>query len=103
MINFRIIARVVSLMLIVEGIFMLLSACVSFIYHEHALSSFLYSTIITMVTGVIVFTPLRNEEKIYGNREGYLIVTGIWVIFSAFGTLPFLLSGSITNFGDAFF
>ena len=103
MINFRIIARVVSLMLIVEGIFMLLSACVSFIYHEHAMSSFIYSAIITIVTGVIVFTPLRNEEKVYGNREGYIIVTGTWLIFSLFATLPYLLSGSIHSFGDAFF
>jgi len=103
MINFRIIARVFSLLLIFEGIFMLLSAGVSFIYHEQAMSSFLYSALITVVTGVIVFTPLRNEEKVYGNREGYIIVTGIWLIFSLFATLPFLLSGSITSFGDAFF
>ena len=51
----------------------------------------------------MVFTPLRNEERIFGNKEGYIIVTGIWLIFSLFGTLPFLLSGSITSFGDAFF
>jgi trk system potassium uptake protein len=103
MINFRIIARVFSLMLIVEGMFMLISAAVSYIYHEHAFSSFCYSALISILTGIIIFTPLRNVEKVYGNKEGYLIVTGIWIIFSLFGTLPFLLSGSIHNFGDAFF
>jgi trk system potassium uptake protein TrkH len=103
MINFRIIARAFSLLLIVEGLFMLVSAGVSFIYHEHAATSFCYSAFITIVTGVLVFTPLRNEEKIFGNKEGYIIITGIWIIFSVFGTLPFLISGSITSFGDAFF
>jgi len=103
MINFRIIARAFSILLIVEGLFMLVSAGVSFIYHEHAATSFCYSAFITIVTGVLVFTPLRNEEKIYGNKEGYIIVTGIWIIFSIFGTLPFLISGSIPGFGDAFF
>src|SRR5664279_199557 len=103
MINFRIIARAFSLLLIVEGLFMLVSAGVAFIYHEHTVTSFCYSALITIVTGVLVFTPLRNEEKIFGNKEGYIIVTGIWVIFSVFGTLPFLFSGSITSFGDAFF
>jgi trk system potassium uptake protein len=103
MINFRIIARVFSLLLIFEGLFMLLSAAVSLVYMEHSASSFFYSSIITILTGAIVFTPLRNEEKIYGNKEGYIIVTGIWLIFSLFGTLPFLLSGSINSFGDAFF
>ncbi|HEX7493579.1 MAG TPA: TrkH family potassium uptake protein [Bacteroidales bacterium] len=103
MINFRIIARAFSILLIVEGLFMLISAGISFIYHEHAATSFCYSAFITIVTGILVFTPLRNEEKIYGNKEGYIIVTGIWIIFSIFGTLPFLISGSIQGFGDAFF
>jgi trk system potassium uptake protein len=103
MINFRIIARVFSLLLIFEGLFMLLSAGVSYFYNEHTASAFLYSSLITIVTGTIVFTPLRNEERIYGNKEGYIIVTGIWIIFSLFGTLPFIISGSIRNFGDAFF
>ena len=103
MINFRLIARAFSLVLIVEGLFMLVSAGVSLLYHEHAASSFFYSSLISIVTGVLVFTPLRNEERIFGNREGYIIVTGIWLIFSIFGTLPFLISGSIKSFGDAFF
>jgi trk system potassium uptake protein TrkH len=103
MFNFRIIARVFSLMLIVEGLFMLLSAGVASLYHEHTAASFLYSALITVFTGIIVFTPLRNEERVYGNKEGYLIVTGLWILLSLFGTLPYILSGSITSFGDAFF
>lgn len=103
MINFRIIARVLSLVLIVEGLFMLLSAAISFFLKDGSASSFLYSAIITTVAGIISLTPLHSDEKISGNREGYLIVTSTWVIFSLFGTLPFLFSGSINNFGDAFF
>jgi trk system potassium uptake protein TrkH len=103
MINFRIIARVFGLLLIFEGLFMLVSGGVSFIYHEPAASSFLYSSLINIVTGVIVFSPLRNEERVTGNKEGYIIVTGIWVIFSLFGTLPYLFSGTIGTFSNAFF
>jgi trk system potassium uptake protein len=103
MINYRIIARVFSILLIIEGLLMLFSALISFILKDHTAGSFLYSALITTVTGIIVFTPLRNAEKVYGNREGYIIVSGIWVIFTLFGTLPFLLSGSIKSFADAFF
>jgi trk system potassium uptake protein TrkH len=103
MVNFRVIARVFSLVLIIEGLFMLLSAGVSYLFKEHAASSLFFSAIITVVTGVIVFTPLRNEERVYGNKEGYIIVSGIWLILSLFGTLPFILSGTIKSFGDAFF
>ncbi len=82
---------------------MLASAGISQIYNEHAASSLLFSGLITMVTGSIVFTPLRNEERVYGNKEGYIIVTGTWLLFALFGTLPYLLSGSIRSFSDAFF
>jgi trk system potassium uptake protein TrkH len=103
MINFRIIARIISLLLIIEGLFMLLSSGVSYLYHEKAAVSFLYSALVTVITGIVVFSPLRSEEKVYGNKEGYIIVAGIWIVFSLFATLPFLFSGSISNFGDAFF
>jgi len=103
MINFRIIARVFSQVLIIEGIFLLISAGVSLIYDEPAAGSFLYSALITIITGVLVFTPLRNEEKVYGTREGYVINTCIWILFSAFGSLPYLFTSSAGNFTDAFF
>jgi trk system potassium uptake protein len=101
MVNFRIVARVFSLIIIIEGFFMLLSAGVAFLYEEPL--SLFFSAIITIVTGALVFTPLRNEEKVTGQKEGYIIIAGIWILLSLFGTLPYLLSGTIKNFGDAFF
>ncbi len=103
MVNFRIIARILSLVLIFEGLLMLLSSGISVILEDGSAASFLYSAIITIVTGIIAFTPLNINEKVYGNREGYIIVTATWILFSIFGTLPYLFSGSIDNFTDAFF
>lgn len=103
MINLRIIARAFSQVLMIEGLFMLLSAFVSWLYGEPAAGSFLYSALITIVTGILVFTPLRNEEKVYGTREGFVITIGIFLIFSLFSTLPFLFSDSADSFHDAFF
>ncbi len=45
----------------------------------------------------------RNAKPTIGRREGSLIVTFTWIIFTLFGLLPFWLSGSITSFTDAFF
>jgi len=103
MINFRIIARVFSQVLIFEGICLLISAGVSLIYRESAAGPLLYSSIITLITGILVFTPLRNEEKVYGPREGYVILTSVWILFSAFGALPYLFTSTAGNFTDAFF
>ena len=103
MINFRIIARILGLVLIFEGLFMLLPWAVSAFYHENTASSFLFSAIITVVSGAMVFSPLRKEEKLYGNSEGYIIVTGIWVLLILFGMLPWLLSGTGGSFIDVLF
>lgn len=103
MINWRIIARIFSLLLILEGIFMLLTAAVSYIYQEPSKSAFLYSALITLVTGIIVFTPLRFEERVTGKKEGYIILTGALVLITLFGTLPYLFTGSVNSFPDAFF
>ena len=103
MINSRIIARVFSQVLILEGILMLVSGGVSWSYSEPAARSFLFSAIITLVTGILVFTPLRHQEKVYGTREGFIILAFIWIIFGAFGSLPYLFTSSAGSFTDAFF
>lgn len=103
MINYRIITRIFGILLILEGLMMLLSSMVSLVYDEHIARSFIYSAVITVITGVMVFSPLRNVEKVYGNREGYIIVAGALLLVSLFGTLPFLFSGTVNNFTDAFF
>jgi trk system potassium uptake protein TrkH len=102
MINYRIVARIFSLLLILEGLCMFFSALVSYLYQE-PVRAFIYSGLITTVTGIIVFSPLRNEERVYGKKEGYIIFTGVWVIFTLFATLPFLFSGAIKGFTNAFF
>jgi len=102
MINFRIIARIFSLIIIIEGLFMLAAAGISWIYGEPT-GVFFKSALITAVTGIIVFSPLRHEEKTYGKREGFILLPGAFLIMTLFGTLPYLLGGSTQSFTDAFF
>ncbi|HEX2975556.1 MAG TPA: TrkH family potassium uptake protein [Bacteroidales bacterium] len=102
MFNLRIIARIFSLLLIVEGFFMLLSAAVAFIYNE-PVKPFLFSAIVTIIAGVIVYTPMKEEERVTGKKEGYIIITGVWILFALFGTLPYMFSKSVNNFSSAFF
>lgn len=103
MINFRIIARIYGLMLIFEGIMMLAAAGISYFLKDSAASSLLFSGLITITAGVFVYTPVKGEEQLYGNREGFLIITGTFLIYIITGMLPYLLSGTIKNITDAFF
>ena len=102
MVNFRIVAKVYSQALVIEGFVMLVAAAVSFIYGDPG-GALVLSGIITVICGGMVYTPFRKEERVDGNKEGYLILVGTWLIISLAGTMPYLFSGAIPNFGDAFF
>lgn len=103
LINIPIVLRVLSFLLIVEGLFMISGLGFAFYFHE-PIWPLLISSLITGSIGLITWVATRkNDRKNIGKREGYLIVSLSWVIISLFGTLPFLLSGSIANYSDAFF
>jgi trk system potassium uptake protein TrkH len=68
------------------------------------MSPFIWSAVISLSLSVICSLPSRNADSSkFSNRDGYLAVTLSWLVFSLLGTLPYLLSGTITSFTDAFF
>lgn len=103
MLNFRIVLLVMGLLLVVEGVFMLLTAAVAAIYGEYDLPYFLWSALICIATGVLLWLTNHKAQRSIGKREGYVIVAMVWVVFSFFGLLPFWISGAIPSFTDAFF
>lgn len=103
MINKKIIIQVMGLLLLIEGFFLGISALVSLYYKEYDLFGILITAGICIVTGLVLQLLTRNADKNIGKREGYIIVSLVWVIFSAFGALPFVISGAIPSYTDAFF
>lgn len=82
---------------------MSLALCVSLWYGEADSDVFLLSTIITLLSGVVGLLIGRRAESRMGEREGYVIVAMVWVVFSTFGLLPYYLSGQVPSFTDAWF
>ena len=101
--NFKLISRVFGILLLIESFFILISGVVAVIYRESALWSFLISTVVTAGIGALMVYNGRTFANQIGKREGFLIVSFSWVLFSLFGMLPFLISGSIETVTDAFF
>lgn len=75
----------------------------SLYYHDPDLFPILISSGISILTGGLAWIFFIKAPSSFGRREGYIIVTFAWIIFSFFGCLPFVLSGEIPNFTDAFF
>ncbi len=102
--NLKELFRALSALIMVEGIFMLFSIPFSIYYNEADLYPILYSAVITFTFGGIIFLLVwRKNKKRVGRREAYLIVSLAWIVISLFGTLPYLLSGTMNTFTDAFF
>ncbi len=101
--NYKIIFRVLGFLLFVEGIAMILAFVVSLIYREYDQSAFLISSGINITLGGLIVYLTRNVNKDIGRKEGYIIVSSVWIVFSFFGSLPYVISGAIPNFTNAFF
>lgn len=95
--------KVLGDLLLIETAMLLLCSGVSFSYGEDDLKAFLYSAGICLGAGMLLVYLGRNAERQLTRRDGYLIVSLSWVIFSIFGMLPFLLSGYIPDVTNAFF
>ncbi len=102
-INYKVIIKVIGFLLLIEGVFMFAGLPFSVYYEEQESLAILFSGLITMLTGGILWFSTRNNPKNIGRKEGYVIVAITWIIISLFGTLPFILSGAIPNFTDAYF
>jgi trk system potassium uptake protein TrkH len=102
--NFRFIFKTIGFLLIIESILLMVSAVVSFYYHEKSGDQFLISASITLVVGIALrLLGVESSEKIISKREGFVVVSFSWIILSAFGMLPFYLSGTIPRIPDAYF
>ena len=45
----------------------------------------------------------RREPRPLGRQQGFLLTTGIWVVFPLFGALPFWFGAPHASFTDALF
>ena len=101
--NTRMVFRTMGALLLIESVFMALALGVSLWYGEADSGVFLFSTIITLLAGIMGLLIGRGAESRMGEREGYVIVAMVWVVFSAFGLLPYYLSGQAPTLTDAWF
>lgn len=101
--NYKIIFHFLGLLLLFNGGFMLLSTIISLIYSDGVTFQIFLAGITTLVAGLLTMVFTRNHNKEMNKREGYIVVAMGWVIMSLSGTLPYVLTGSIPSFVNAFF
>lgn len=101
--NYKIIFHLMGLLIGVNGGFMLLSTLVSYYYKDGVTLELLESGIVTITIGVFLMFITRKKRKVLQKRDGYVIVTFGWIFMSLAGTLPYIFTGAIPSFTNAFF
>ena len=102
--NYKVILKVISILLLMNAAFMLLCIPFSLYYGSDDLMALLQASGITAVAGILLWLTVRkNTNNDLRKKDGYLIVTAGWLSMSFFGSLPYILSGAIPDLTNAFF
>jgi len=96
-INSKIIIHLMGVLLVFNGGFMLLAALVSGLYGDGATFGIGLGAIATLLVGTLAMFFTRGHKKEVKRKEGYIIVAFGWIIMSASGVLPYILSGAIPS------
>ena len=102
-VSYRFIAHLTGLLLAFESMLLLACCCVSMIYGERDLMSFVISFAVCLSVSAILLIYGRRKKCAISRNEGYIVVALSWVLFSVFGMVPYLWGGFIPNITDAFF
>lgn len=102
--NTKMIRYIIGDILKLEAGFLVLPLFVSFFFEESMLlyKSFTYTIILLLACGFLISGKTPRNQKMYA-KEGLIIVSLSWILMSFFGALPFVFSGYIPSFIDAFF
>ena len=103
MLNMKIIHKVIGTLLFIEAAMMAGCMGMAIYLGEDDSLACIISVILTVLGGIIFKYIGRDADNSLGRREAYLLVTLTWIIFSLFGSFPYMISGYITNFTNAYF
>lgn len=106
MIHPKIIHRILGILLLIEAGILLICSLFPILLGENDLFGFIMGSLTTAASGLIFLLighKANRKESGMTRRDGYIVVASSWLLFSVFGSLPYLISGYISDFTDAFF
>ena len=101
--NILLVIRMLSSILLVEAASMIPSMAVAWAHGDGDVLPLLYTALIILAFAVPGFYFIRPKDKNLRVREGFVVVALAWILMSTFGALPFIFSGFLPRFSDAFF
>ena len=101
--NYRMVFSMIGRLLMLEAGLLLLPAACSAVYGESSVWALLIAAAIALLVGGGMVLICRTHKQAIYAKEGFVIAALSWIFLSAVGALPFVISGEIPNYIDAFF
>lgn len=102
--NYKVIMHSTSNILLLQAFFILPSMGIAvFDGDTHVLQAFIFTELIILASALLLRLLFKKDRQTFFAREGFLLVGIAWIVMSAFGALPFFLSGEIPGYVDAWF
>ncbi|QEQ95230.1 TrkH family potassium uptake protein [Neptunomonas concharum] len=90
--HYRVILRILGILLMIFSITMLPPVAVSLIYDDGHDYAFVGGFAITLVTGFLIWLPVYRVRQDLRTRDGFLITVLFWVVLGLFGAIPLIIS-----------
>ncbi|MEM8493379.1 MAG: TrkH family potassium uptake protein [Pseudomonadota bacterium] len=87
--------RILGLLLALFSVTMLPPLGMAIAHSEVTVSAFLYSFLISLGSGLLMWLPLGRLRRDLQTRDGFLITALFWTVLGLFGSLPFALTESL--------
>ena len=102
--NYAMICYLLGSVLKLEALFLLLPCVTGLFYGEYSTSLvYLLTAAFSLLLGFVIGRTKAPEKRSFYPREGFVTVSLSWILLSAVGALPFVLSGDIPDYTDALF
>lgn len=100
--NFSVIFRFLSILVLIMSGFMLFPLMFSVYYSDAACSGFIISSIMGFVIGLSGITLIKSDNRQLSKKDGFLLVSLSWITVAFLGSLPYMFVTHMT-LSNAFF
>lgn len=102
--NYKNLGKILGKILLLEGVLMLAPMIVALIYHEglQNIAAFAIPGAALIIIGLFSHLLKPRKNTLY-QKEGFALTAMVWILLPLFGAIPFVISGDIPHFIDAFF
>ena len=101
--NYKLIVSTVLKVIKIEAVLMLVPLITALAYKENCFYSFLITMVVSFTIAHVISKFIKEDDKYFYSKDGLITVALTWIAVSLVGAVPFVLSGEIPSFIDAFF